>query len=105
MNPERIKQDAKRGVDTEKDGLSNLYNSPGGFKYLVKDGKTGILVPLDDENTFVEQICRLIEHPEERKAMGQAALKEVENYRIENIVRQWMDLFTELLKKKHEKHK
>ena len=23
-NPERIKQDAKRGVDTEKDGLSNL---------------------------------------------------------------------------------
>ena len=37
--------------------------------------------------------------------MGQAALKEVENYRIENIVRQWMDLFTELLKKKHEKHK
>ena len=24
VNPERIKQDAKRGVDTEKDGLSNL---------------------------------------------------------------------------------
>ena len=80
------------------------YNCPGGFRYLVKDGKTGILVPLDDENTFAEQICRLIEHPEKRKAMGQAALKEVENYRIEHIVRQWMDLFTELLKKKHENH-
>ena len=26
VNPERIKQDAKRGVDTEKDGLSNLLN-------------------------------------------------------------------------------
>jgi hypothetical protein len=26
VNPDRIKQDAKRGVDTEKDGLSNLLN-------------------------------------------------------------------------------
>lgn len=27
VNPERIKQDAKRGVDTEKDGLSNLLTA------------------------------------------------------------------------------
>ena len=26
VNPDRIKQDAKRGVDTEKDGLSNLLS-------------------------------------------------------------------------------
>ena len=82
-------------------GLPTIgYNCPGGFSYLVKDGKTGILVPLDDENTFAKMICRLIEQPEERKAMGQAALKDAENYRIENIVRLWMNLFTELLQKK-----
>ena len=77
-----------------------VYSCPGGISYVVKDGETGFLVKMNDEDAFVEKVCTLIENEKLRKAMGQAALKEVEQYRIEKIARRWMTLFQELLKKK-----
>ena len=77
-----------------------VYNCPGGIRYVVKDGETGFLVPMNDEDAFAEKVCMLIENEELRKTMGQAALKEVEQYRIEKITQRWMTLFQELLKKK-----
>ena len=77
-----------------------VYNCPGGIRYVVKDGVTGFLVPLNDENAYVEAICKLIENEELRKKMGQAALKEAEKYRLDGIISRWMDLFQELLDKK-----
>ena len=80
-----------------------VYNCPGGIRYVVKDGETGYLVPMDDEDAFAEKVCTLIENEDLRRTMGQAALKEVEQYRIENITQRWMDLFQELLDKKRGK--
>lgn len=77
-----------------------VYNCPGGIRYLVKDGVTGYLIPLNDEDAFVEKVCSLIENEELRKAMGQAALHESEQYKIEIITQHWMNLFQELLDKK-----
>lgn len=80
-----------------------VYNCPGGIRYVVKDGVTGYLIPMNDEDAFVEKVCTLIENEELRKAMGRAALKEVEQYRIEKITQRWMELFQELLDKKRRK--
>lgn len=77
-----------------------VYNCPGGIRYLVKDGVTGYLTPLNDEDTFVEKVCSLIENEERRKTMGQAALQESEKYRVEIITQRWLNLFRELLDKK-----
>lgn len=77
-----------------------VYNCPGGIRYLVKDGVTGYLIPLNDEDTFAEKVCSLIENEELRKTMGQAALRESEQYKIEIITQRWMKLFQELLDKK-----
>lgn len=77
-----------------------VYNCPGGISHLVKDGVTGFLVPMNDEDAFVEKVCMLIENEELRKTMGQAALHESEQYRIERIAQRWMELFQELLDKK-----
>lgn len=76
------------------------YNCPGGIRYVLKDGKTGFLVPMNDEDAFVEKVCMLIENEELRKTMGQAALQEAEQYRVEKIVQRWMELFQELVAKK-----
>ncbi len=81
-----------------------VYNCPGGISSLVKDGETGYLVPLDDEDCFAERVCQLIEDSELRKKMGAACAKESKKYCIENIIPQWMSLFEELLAKKR-KHK
>ena len=80
-----------------------VYNCPGGIRYLVKDGETGFLVPMNDEDAFVEKVCMLIENEELRKTMGQTALKEGEQYKIEKIAQRWMELFQELLDKKRGK--
>ena len=77
-----------------------VYNCPGGIRYLVKEGVTGYLIPLNDEDAFVEKVCSLIENEELRKTMGQAALRESEQYKIELITQRWMELFQELLDKK-----
>ena len=80
-----------------------VYDCPGGISYLVKDGETGYLVPLNDEDTFVERVCALIENEELRRTMGDAALKESEKYKMDNIIQRWMMLFQETLAKKRGK--
>lgn len=79
---------------------SVVYNCPGGIRYVVKDGETGYLVPMNDEDAFVEKVCLLIENEKLRTAMGQACLQEVKQYRIEKIAQRWMVLFQDLLDKK-----
>ena len=80
-----------------------VYNSPGGLPYVVKDKVTGFLVPLYDEDAYVDTVCRLIEDEELRKTMGQAARKEAEQYRLDGIIQRWMNAFEELLEKKRKK--
>ena len=77
-----------------------VYNCPGGISQLVKDGETGYLVPLDNEDIFVERVCQLIEDNELRRKMGMVSAKESEQYNIENIISRWMSLFEELLLRK-----
>ena len=77
-----------------------VYNCPGGIRYVVKDGETGFLVPMNDEDAFVEKVCLLIENEELRKTMGQAALRESKLYDIDTITQRWMELFQDLLAKK-----
>ena len=80
-----------------------VYNCPGGICHVVKDGETGYLVPMNDEDAFVEKICALIENDELRKKMGKACLQEVEQYRMVSIVQRWMELFQDLLAKKRKR--
>ena len=77
-----------------------VYKCPGGIRYLVQDGVTGFLVPINDEETFVERVCQLIENEDQRRAMGMAGLRESEKYKMEIIIQRWMALFQELLAKK-----
>lgn len=79
-----------------------VYNCPGGIRYVVKDGETGFLVPLNDGEAFVEKVCMLIENDELRRKMGQTALCESDQYKIEKITQLWMTLFQELLVEKRD---
>lgn len=76
------------------------YACPCGPKDIITDGEDGFLVPLGDEKMLAEKICYLIEHPDIRKNMGQAALKKAEKYSMDNIVPMWMNLFNNLLETK-----
>lgn len=69
------------------------YTCPYGPKDIIKDGKSGFLVPLNNESILAERIIRLIKDPELRVTMGNEALRIMRDFDISVIVKQWMDLF------------
>ena len=72
------------------------YTCHCGPRDIISDGENGILVPEGDIDGLAEGINRLIEDEELRKDMGRKARKKAEQYTIEYIGRQWMDLFETL---------
>lgn len=80
-----------------------VYNCPGGISHLVRDGKTGYLIPMNNENAMADHICKLIEDTELRHTMGKDALFESKRFSVEIIAQRWMQLFEEELMKKRGK--
>ena len=72
------------------------YDCPFGPKDIITDGKDGFLVPMGDEQALAERICYLIEHEDERRIMGKAALEKSKQYAMEIIIDKWMNLFKNL---------
>jgi glycosyltransferase involved in cell wall biosynthesis len=72
------------------------YACPTGPRDLITDGENGFLIQPNDEDGFVEKVCRLIEDGELRMKMSENALRTSENYQMEKIINMWMDLFHSL---------
>lgn len=88
-------------MEAMSEGLPSVsYTCPTGPLDLIEDGCTGFLVKPGDEQTFAERVCQLIEQPELRCTMGQAALQASERYRPAPIVERWMRLFQRLVEEK-----
>lgn len=79
------------------------FACPCGPKDIIKDGEDGLLVENGNIEQLAEKICYLIENEDVRKEMGKKARINVERFKVENIAKQWDDLFKELLSQK-EKH-
>ena len=73
------------------------YQCPCGPKDIISDGVDGFLVPVGDEQMMADRICTLIEDEELRRKMGAAAKEKAKKYHIDNITKQWMNLFEELV--------
>jgi glycosyltransferase involved in cell wall biosynthesis len=69
-----------------------------GPKDLIRDGVNGFLVEKGDVDGLAGTINKLIESDDLREAMGKAAVKFSESYRIEEIMKRWVNLFEELVK-------
>lgn len=86
----------------EANGLglpSVCYDFPCGPKDVIQDGINGFLVKDGDFNTFADRLSTLIENDNIRKRMGQEAYRMSERYSCKNIMREWVNLFNELIKK------
>ena len=60
-------------------GLPTIASDYGGNPYVIKDGETGVLFPSRDSRALAEAMVRLMDHPEQRAAMGQKARADFEN--------------------------
>ena len=73
------------------------FDCPCGPKDLISDGENGYLVEDGDIEKLADRIVYLIRHPEKRKEMGAMAYKRSADYSEDKIMKQWMELFNEVL--------
>lgn len=73
------------------------FNCPTGPSDIVQTNVNGILVENQNIQAMADAICYMIENPIERKRMGQNAVQSVKRFSGDNIVREWINLFNELL--------
>lgn len=69
------------------------FDCPCGPKDIVKDGEDGILVENGNIELLATSLSKMMRDEALRQAMSQAALKNVQPFRIEQIAEQWRKIF------------
>lgn len=64
-------------IESMATGTPVIAVDSGGFKETISNGKTGILVPEASESAVTDALIRLVESPELRSKMGQAAKQRI----------------------------
>ena len=87
-------------IEAMKCGVPTVsFACPCGPRDIITEGKDGFLVENGNTQQLAERICYLIEHNEERKKMGRNAIETAKKYDINEIGKQWVCLFNNLINK------
>ncbi len=73
-------------------GLPIVSVNVGGIPYMIRDGKNGLLVNLDDDEAMFEKICLLIENPPFTKSFCLNAYQYAQQYDEKNVIGKWREL-------------
>ena len=76
------------------------FDCPYGPRNVITDGEDGILVEYLNSHALADNICRLIENKDLRKAMGNKGRRNVLRFSRETIMPQWVKLFESVTKNK-----
>lgn len=72
------------------------FTCPCGPRDIIHDGEDGILCENGNIEKLADGICKLIENEPLRIEMGQKAAQNIQRYTIDNIMKQWDELFQEI---------
>ena len=75
------------------------FDCPWGPQAIISDGEDGLLVENGNPSALAQGLIALIKDDGKRKAMSEAALRNVQRFQIEHIAQQWKFLF-ELISKR-----
>jgi glycosyltransferase involved in cell wall biosynthesis len=78
-------------------GLPVVCYDHGGQTDFLQDGKTGYVLPLNDELALLERCRQLARATDTRKEMGKANLGRVEEYFIDRCATRYEDVFQDLI--------
>ena len=72
------------------------FDCPSGPKDIIIHNEDGLLIENQNQKMFENAIVQLIEEEERRKKMGTNAKQSVIRYNVDNIAKQWDQLFKSL---------
>ena len=73
--------------------------TPGGPFFLTKEGKNGILVPVDDVGAMEEAILKVIENDKISRTLSEKGPEIIEELKPSVIDKQWIEAFNFIIKK------
>jgi len=73
-----------------------ITSDSGGSSEIIKDGLTGLIVPVKDSMAIAEKINYLIDNPVQSSFLAENAQRESEKYDINHTVQQVQDLYEEI---------
>ena len=74
-------------------GLSVVSTGVGDIPAMVRDGRTGLIVPPEDPAAMAKAVCSLLEAPDQALAMASRAREAVEQYTWERVRGQWAKVY------------
>lgn len=74
------------------------FDCPNGPRNII-NADNGVLVPMYDNEVFVDQLTQLMDKREELKKLGKNARENSSKYKLESVMCLWEKLFNELIKK------
>ena len=81
-------------LEAMQSGLAVISTYEGGIPDMVDDGVNGLLFPKRDISALAEKIIYLLDHPEERKLLGEAARKKfTEKFTVSNFESNMLQVF------------
>jgi len=81
-------------------GAAVVATDVGGNAEVVRNGENGYLVPLDDQETLVERVTRLLEDAALRQHFSNRAAEEVRGFNWKSMVTRTESVLLEVLEKK-----
>ena len=98
VNPSRAESFGVAALEAAASGLPVVASRVGGLPEIVADGETGLLAPPEDPVALAEALARLIDSPEQRRALGRAArARAVTRYDWQRCARAMERLYEEIL--------
>lgn len=73
------------------------FACPCGPRDIIHNGEDGILCKNGDIKELAKGICKLIEDEQLRKKMGQNAVQNIQRFSLDNVMKQWDQLFKDII--------
>lgn len=84
-------------VEAESCGLPIVAMPCSGISEIMDDGRNGYIInQMGNVEEMANRICKLIENESLRKEMGRYSAERSHQFSMENIMKQWIDLFNSL---------
>lgn len=75
--------------------------SPGGARFLIKDGENGFLVERGNSEMLSKRICELLDKPKKADCLGKKAKEIVNVFSEEEVALKWIEYANHILHTKH----
>ena len=93
LNPARVDNMPNSVLEALACGLPVISTDVGGVPFIVEDGRTALLVPVDDPQAMARAILRLCADAPLRESLRSNGREEVRQYAWERAGAQWLELY------------